>query len=241
VDDVDDPWVFYLVVRKEAGLGFGDMLAATASACVRCADRYEHDPRYAEQFAAWYAMAVRKVTLRANEREWHRLRDELDVALAAPRANVQSVAALPPRRRSQREKLLIQMQALTGPPEELPPSAPPAGGIALPLVLNADAGMSTGKACAQGAHASLHAARSPLARSPFLRPAFESWREAGRPVRVRLASQAAFDALASLPSASVIRDAGFTELAPGTATALALPPLLPGQEPPALLAAAPPP
>src|SRR5690242_12918714 len=59
VDDVDDPWVFYLVVRKEAGLGFGDMLAATASACVRCADRYEHDPRYAEQFAAWYAMAVR--------------------------------------------------------------------------------------------------------------------------------------------------------------------------------------
>ncbi len=189
MDDVDDPWVFYLVVRKEAGLGFGDLLAATASACVRCADRYEHDPRYAEQFAAWYAMAVRKVTLRANEREWHRLRDDFDVALAAPRGTVHSVAALPPRRRSQREKLLVQLQALTGPPDELPPSAPPAGGIALPLVINADAGMSTGKACAQGAHASLHAARSPLAQNPFLRPSFEAWQDAGRPVRVRLASQ----------------------------------------------------
>jgi peptidyl-tRNA hydrolase len=241
VDDADDPWVLYLVVRKHAGLGFGDMLAATASACVRCADRYENDPRYAESFRGWYEMAVRKVTLRANEREWHRLPDGFDVALAAPRGNVDSVAALPPRRRSEREKLLVQLQALTGPPEELPASAPPAGGLALPLVIDADAGMSVGKACAQGAHAALHAARSALAESPFLRPAFEAWREAGRPVRVRLASQEAFGRLSALPSAIVIHDAGFTELEPGTATALALPPLLPGEEPPALLAAAPPP
>jgi peptidyl-tRNA hydrolase len=240
VDDADDPWVLYLVVRKEAGLGFGDMLAATASACVRCADRYEQDPRYEASFRGWYQMAVRKVTLRANEREWHRLRDELDVALAAPRGTVHAVAALPPRRRSEREKLLVQMQALTAMPDELPPSAPPAGGLALPLVINADAGMSSGKACAQAAHASLHAARSPLAQNPFLEPTFDAWKEAGRPVRVRLARRAVFDRLAALPSAIVIHDAGFTELQPGTATALALPPLLPEQEPPALLEAAPP-
>lgn len=83
------------------------------------------------------------------------------------------------------------------------------------LLVNADAGMTTGKTCAQVAHGVFGwALRQDAA-------VLAGWAEAGLPFTVTEADQSAFDA-ARLGALVVIEDAGHTEVDPGTATVLAL-------------------
>jgi peptidyl-tRNA hydrolase len=200
----DDPLVMYLVVQREAPLPLSDALAGAARATLACRDRFAADDRWAPDFAAWQARSFRKVTLKARPGQWRRMRAELDHVVAG------GVAALPPRRRSARERLLAQMQAHTAAAGALPPLADvpvPAGTAA--FALRAGHGMSAGKAMAQVGHAAL------------MLPAAPAWREAGYPCAFGEAPGDGWARLRARPGAVVVRDAGFTEVAPGTETVIA--------------------
>jgi peptidyl-tRNA hydrolase len=157
------------------------------------------------------------VCLRARTlSQWEQLLEEEHPVLAGDPDGA-AVAALPPRRRSQRGPLLERLQAMNSalapPPERADPSD---AREALTYVLNPRYEMSSGKVLAQIAHAAVAAADT---------GAFEQWVAAGCPARVLLPSQAAFSAICDRPDlAARIEDAGLTEVPPGTVTVLALRP-----------------
>ncbi|WP_309081668.1 aminoacyl-tRNA hydrolase [Zhihengliuella sp.] len=95
-----------------------------------------------------------------------------------------------------------------------------AGGAASPdavvLVLNDTLGMSTGKACAQAAHALFAWLLDAIRRD---HPRVDAWLEAGQPVSVRWAGADDFKDLQRQATGPLIRDAGRTEIETGSVTA----------------------
>jgi peptidyl-tRNA hydrolase len=212
----DDPYRMFLVVRRGAidDLETGGVLAGAAA--VACLRRFADDPDHAEAIAAWRARPG-KVTLRARGGQWDELLRSEPLALAGDPDGA-SVAALPPRRRSERSDLLVRrLQAMSSelspPPAEDDPVAVP---DRLTYALNPRLEMSSGKTLAQIAHAATAAAQ---------RPELDGWVAAGCPGRVVVPSATAFGRLCrSGGLAAEVVDAGLTEVAPGTVTVLALSP-----------------
>jgi Peptidyl-tRNA hydrolase PTH2 len=200
---VSDPLRMYLVVRRGAVTDLaraGELAGAAAVACVR-------EPAFAEAVAAWRPRPG-KVCLRArSDGQWHGVLEEPH-ALAGD-----AVAALPPRRRSERGPLLERLQAMSTDLGTAPESAPAVPG-ALTYLINPDAPMSSGKTLAQIAHAAVMAADTGR---------FEDWVAAGCPARV-LAPPDFAVAAGRADLAARVADAGLTEVAPGTVTVVALPP-----------------
>jgi hypothetical protein len=200
---MSDPLRMYLVVRRGAVTELaraGELAGAAAVACVR-------DPEFAEAVAEWRPRPG-KVCLRArSDGQWHGVLEEPH-ALAGD-----AVAALPPRRRSERGPLLEKLQAMSTDLGAAPETAPGRAG-ALTYLLNPDAPMSSGKTLAQIAHAAVMAADSGR---------FEAWVAAGCPARVLAPSPDDFAAAARRDDlAACVADAGLTEVAPGTVTVVAL-------------------
>src|SRR5206468_468973 len=98
--------------------------------------------------------------------------------------------------------------------EDPEPPGPPAADVPL-VLLSPHAAMTTGKAMAQAAHASQLGWRASAPDDA------ERWQAAGFPLAVRDASpqQWRHAVEAGMP---VVHDGGFTEVEPGTATALAV-------------------
>ena len=95
------------------------------------------------------------------------------------------------------------------------PDPPGAPGPGVPVIwLNPDVELTAGKAMAQVGHA------AQLGLAALAPDTAEAWRKDGFPLAVRVADKATWRALLTrdLP---VVRDAGFTEVAPGTCTAVA--------------------
>jgi peptidyl-tRNA hydrolase len=100
--------------------------------------------------------------------------------------------------------------------EPPPQTAPPSDGVT--YLLNPALSMSSGKTIAQIAHAAVMAADS---------GALEDWVAAGCPGTVIAPPRDVFTQTARRDDlAARVVDAGLTEVAPGTVTVLALPPLL---------------
>jgi peptidyl-tRNA hydrolase len=166
-------------------------------------------PEWAEAVAEWDGQRIRKVVRRARGAEWRRALtiDGLDVVERSAELRVYPpvpVDAWPPE--------LSRLQV--GGTNLDDPQPPPVVAPATPLVLlSPHAEMTTGKAMAQAAHA------AQLGRRSLRQRARSRWQAAGFPIAVRDASpaqwQAAIDA-----GAPVVHDGGFTEVEPGTATAL---------------------
>jgi hypothetical protein len=193
----------YLVVRRGAVTDLaraGELAGAAAVACVR-------EPDFAEAVEAWRPRPG-KVCLRArSDGQWHGVLEEPHVLAG------DAVAALPPRRRSERGPLLERLQAMSTDLGEAPATAPPRAG-ALTYLLNPDAPMTSGKTLAQIAHAAVMASDSGR---------FEAWVEAGCPARVLMPSPPDFAAAAARDDlAACVADAGLTEVAPGTVTVVAV-------------------
>jgi peptidyl-tRNA hydrolase len=111
-----------------------------------------------------------------------------------------------------------------------PTPQPPAGVIALIYVLAAELGLSQGKAMAQAGHGALMCADDPKLGDRGPRAGdWRAWERAGRPARVIEADPDRFAAFRKRGGGAVVRDAGFTQVAPGTVTLICLPP---GLEPP---------
>jgi hypothetical protein len=193
----------FLVLRRGAVETLERAAVLGGAAAVACVRRFEIDPEWRERPG--------KVCLRArNPAQWEAVLEQPHALAGDPRG--ESVAALPPRRRSQRGPLLERLQAMSSDlgaaPAELGQPAP----AAVTYVLNPELEMSSGKVVAQVAHAAVMAAA-----------ALPAWAQAGSPGR--LVAPRDFAELAAREDlAARVVDAGLTEVAPGTVTVLALPP-----------------
>jgi peptidyl-tRNA hydrolase len=196
----DDPLVGYLVVRHDADPA--DAVAACATATLKLLG--------CDLFAAsadaqrWAQRSMRKVTLTAKPAKFETVRDTLPGVCADDIA-----VALLPMRKSERPRVLGQLQARSRPLPELPGS-PAVGSAALQVVLCADLEMTVGKACAQASHAAMLALAHGAASSDTT-------------VQVASVDRGLFDALCCEPDVFVVRDAGVTEVEAGSRTAVALP------------------
>ena len=205
----DDPLRMYLVLQRGAVEDLAraaELAGAAAVACVR-------EPSFAEAVAAWRPRPG-KVCLRArNASQWRQVLAEPHRLAGDP--DGEAVAALPPRRRSERGPLLERLQAMSTDLGAAPTRAPAEPG-AVTYLLNPDAEMSSGKTLAQVAHAAVMAADSGR---------LEDWVAAGCPGQVLAPSARAFAGAAARDDlVASVADAGLTEVAPGTITVVALPP-----------------
>ena len=175
---MDDPFRLFLVVRRNALTTLargGELAGAAAVSCVRT---FAGDERFAEDIAAW-RQRPGKVALRARPAQWREmLADEPHVVSGDPEG--ESVAALPPRRRSERGPLLERMQAMTSALEPLPHTVEP-DAARVTYVVNPRLEMSSGKTLAQIGHAAVMAADG---------GGLEDWVAAGCPATVATTSDA---------------------------------------------------
>jgi hypothetical protein len=184
---MDDPLRMFLVVRRGAVETLDRAAVLGGVAAVRCVRDFEIDPEWRERPG--------KVCLRARSpAQW---RDVLELPHAVAD---DAVAALPPRRRSERGPVLEKLQAMSTDLGE-PPSEPRPGRN---YVLNPRLRMSSGKVVAQVAHAAVMA----------------DW---DGDASLYAPEPAAFDALCARDDlAAKVVDAGLTEVPPGTVTVLAM-------------------
>jgi peptidyl-tRNA hydrolase len=213
----------YFVVRKDLRLDVPAAVALAGGATIACARRFGES--HSAAFRAWYGTAVRKIAVRASA-------GELEAVLAAHEGflDERGLACLPPMQRSQAGEPLGSLPAFTDakrPSEPTPQPAPDA--VALTYVLAAELGLSQGKAMAQAGHGALMCADDPRLGDRGPRAGdWRAWEAAGRPARVIEADPDRFGGFVRSGGA-VVRDAGFTQVAPGTVTLVCLPP---GPEPP---------
>jgi peptidyl-tRNA hydrolase len=208
----------YYVVRKDRSLSFGQAMAMGGAGAVACVDRFWRSEFWAASFAAWRATSSRKITLRADREQFDRVA-ELDSALIATDAGP-AMLCLPPRRKSEREILLTELEAFTD--ARQPSKAPEVPTGALVYVIRADVFKNMGKAIAHGGHAALKLVNR---LSTSHGPELQRWRAQGYPGEVRLADEQMWEYLKTEVECISIKDAGSTQVARGTETVLALPPL----------------
>lgn len=210
-------WAMYYVVRSDRRLTFGQAMALGGAGAVACADRFRASERRAASFAAWQAQAYPKVALRANADQFATLAG-IDAAPIPTQADPIALC-LPPRRKSERETQLVELAPFTD--AKLPPEPPAPTPGALVYVIRPGVIKSMGKAIAQAGHAAL-ALTDEMAATH--RTELQRWRAEGMPGEVRLADDERWDRLKAEVDCVVIRDAGYTQVAAGTETVLAIPP-----------------
>lgn len=192
--------------------------AATASIAVCLDPRSEPGGEWHDDVAAWVSGRIRKVARRARGVHWEAVQDlpglTVEVNGAAVRALVPGPVAELPKTVSR-----LQIAGSDLPPDDdLPPAGRPV------LWVNPEVPMTVGKAAAQVGHATmlLAAALEPERLASW---AADSYACAVRTPEVRQwrAQLPGSDPAAAWRERRVVavRDAGFTEIAPGTITVLA--------------------
>ena len=221
-DDPADPaevlaMQLVLHVEKKDPPRRSDVLAAAAVATVAlCLDeRCGPGGEWEREFKAWSGARIRKVSRRARGVAWAGAKELPGVTARCGEAEARAyvpgpVGELDPRLR----KLQINGTDLVDDEPGEPDEAYPV------LWLQAELGMTVGKAAAQAGHASmLLAGAMAVARARV-------WSEAGFRCSVRDADAATWARLAKLVPAGkaiAVRDAGFTEVAAGSMTVIAVP------------------
>ncbi|MTE13126.1 peptidyl-tRNA hydrolase [Nocardia sp. CT2-14] len=195
----------------------GALLAAAASAVVAlCLDeRVGPDGEWEERYLTWKRSRIRKVARRARGAQWLAAQEvdgvTVEFAGAQARALVPGpVGEVDPR---------IRRLQISG--TELPAAEEIAVDPEYPVLwVNAELGMTVGKAAAQVGHASmLLAGALPVGRA-------YAWAAQGFRCTVAEADTAHWAELQRRVvegGAVAVRDAGFTEVAPGSTTVIAVP------------------
>jgi hypothetical protein len=183
--------------------------AAARAALAVCLDpRAEPGGEWHEAVATWIGSRIRKIARRARGAHWTAVQDvpgvTVDVAGAQARALLPGPVDAVPR-------VVARLQiGGTDLPDDDPGPPPPGAPV---IWLNGALGMTVGKAAAQVGHASmLDAAARGLTEVP--------------PYAVRNVPRDRWAELcraAERGAAVAVRDAGFTEVAPGTITAITTP------------------
>ncbi|MFE0325367.1 peptidyl-tRNA hydrolase [Streptomyces sp. NPDC058960] len=191
--------------------------AARAVLVILSDERSLGEGEWARAMRDWQDARIRKVVRRARGAEWRRAEALPGITVTGKSAEVR---VFPPVPLDGWPKDLARLQ-VSGtdledpePPVEADPTAPV-------LCLNPDLGMSAGKAMAQAGHG------AQLAWWALPGEERAAWRDAGFPLAVRTAPPSRWQELTTsgLP---LVRDAGFTEIAPGSCTVVADHPALRG-------------
>ncbi|NEC91245.1 aminoacyl-tRNA hydrolase [Streptomyces sp. SID12501] len=184
--------------------------AARAVLVILGDERSAGDGEWAEVMRDWQDARIRKVVRRARGAEWRRAEALPGITVTGKSAEVR---VFPPVPLDGWPKDLARLQ-VSG--TDLEDPEPPLGpDPAVPVLwLNPELDMSAGKAMAQTGHG------AQLAWWELSDEARALWRDAGFPLTVRTAEPDNWRELTSggLP---LVRDAGFTEIAPGSATVVA--------------------
>ncbi|MDX3572513.1 peptidyl-tRNA hydrolase [Streptomyces sp. ID05-47C] len=212
-------YVLPLVVRLEKAdpPGRTDALetAARAVLVLLSDERALGDGEWARTVRDWQDARIRKVVRRARGGEWRRAGELPGITVTGKAAEVRVFPPVPldgwPKELA---KLQVSGTELDDPQE--PPAADP--GVPV-LWMSPEVEMSAGKAMAQAGHG------AQLAWWELSDAERSSWREAGLPLAVRTAGPERWRELiaSGLP---LVRDAGFTEIAPGSCTVVAEHPAL---------------
>ncbi len=205
--DAAPQFVLPLVVRieKEAPPARTDALetAARAVLVLLSDERSAGDGEWAAAVRDWQDARIRKVVRRARRAEWRRAEALPGITVTGREAEVR---VFPPVPLDGWPKELARLQVSGTELDDPQPPGPPAAGPV--LWFNPELEMSAGKEMAQAGHG------AQLAWWELSEEERAAWRAAGFPLSVRSAGRAEWDALtrSGLP---VVRDAGFTEIAPG--------------------------
>lgn len=211
-------------------------LAAGAAAAICLDPRSEPGGDWHQTVAEYVSGHIRKVTRRARGAHWAAVQDLPGIGVADAGTQLRAllpgpVADLDPR------VSRLQVGGTDVPPDDpppdrlaVPPDEPP--DRALRLWVPTGLPMTVGKTMAQAGHAGMIAAALLLRDGAAGRERLTGWRDAGYPVHVRRVDDAQWARL-SAPlladqagawtggSLLAVRDAGFTEVEPGTVTVLA--------------------
>jgi peptidyl-tRNA hydrolase len=133
----EDPIVMYLIVRESLGMGIGKTAAQCAHASQMLQLKYdtfrseneannlcgwepEHDPSLVTSFKAWLDESFRKVVLKADDKEWDKIKAEfpnkfvlvVDAGLTEIAPMSETVIGLWPMKKSQVPKVIKKLQVL---------------------------------------------------------------------------------------------------------------------------------
>ncbi|HEV7907960.1 MAG TPA: aminoacyl-tRNA hydrolase [Pseudonocardiaceae bacterium] len=197
--------------------------AAAAAAIAVCLDpRAEEGGEWHDEVAQWIGGRIRKVSRRARGAHWEAVQQLPGVTVQVDGAEAR---ALVPGRVADSPKELTRLQ-ISG--SELPDDEPGPVPSGVPrLYLNPRVTMTAGKAAAQVGHATMLLAASLHADGADEQ--LDAWAKTGFRAAVRTPSEAEWDELhpGDDPGAAwqdrgvvAVRDAGFTEVDPGTVTVL---------------------
>lgn len=173
------------------------------------------DGEWARAVRDWQDSRIRKVVRRARGKEWRKATTLPGITVTGERAEVR---VFPPVPLDGWPKELARLQVSGTELDELEPPAAPDARTAV-MWLNPGLEMSAGKAMAQVGHG------AQLAWWMLPDEEREVWRKGGFPLAVRTAGAERWAELTAsgLP---VVHDAGYTEIAPGSATVIAEHPAL---------------
>lgn len=205
----DVPWAMQLAVHAEKTSPPSHSAVCTAAAMAVARVLTAPDPDWREAIRLWQLDRIRKVTRRARGVRWTAVQALPGVTVEYAGAEVRAfvpgpVTELPP----DLAKLQVAGLDLDDDSAGLKPPEPPYAALAL----NPGVGMSTGKAAAQCGHA------VQLLLWRAAEPGRSAWIGAG--LRVHLERGETWRRCVERATVAV-RDAGFTEVPPGTMTAIA--------------------
>ncbi len=185
--------------------------AAAASAVAVCLDpRADVGGEWHEAVRAWVAGRIRKVSRRARGVQWEAVQELPGVTVTVDGASVRSLL---PVLVSETPREVAKLQ-ISG--SDLPLDTPgPVPEGAHVLLVNPRVEMSAGKLAAQVGHASM------LLAPHLSDDELKAWTAIDYRCAVRTPSVAEWDALIHRGDVVAVRDAGFTEVEPGTTTVLA--------------------
>ncbi|WP_322726013.1 aminoacyl-tRNA hydrolase [Streptomyces spongiae] len=214
-------FVLPLVVRieKSAPPARTDALetAARAVLVMLSDERSLGDGEWARAMRDWQDARIRKVVRRARGAEWRRAEALPGITVTGKSAEVR---VFPPVPLDGWPKDLARLQVSGTDLDD--PEPPVEADLSAPVLwMNPEVGMSAGKAMAQAGHG------AQLAWWELSDADRAAWRDAGFPLAVRTPAPDSWRHLTTsgLP---VVRDAGFTEIAPGSCTVVADHPTLRG-------------
>lgn len=228
--DEEEPWALNLVVRveRDTTVAHEDLLDAAASAVVKLLLDDRAQVEWCDSITRWHDGRIRKLCRRARGVKWEATAslDHVEVTIGSA-----TVRAFVPTPVASQPVVLAKLQLSGTDFEGKADGAIEKGDLVVWLSPRVE--MTSAKAAVQGAHgAQLIAERLVAASHAGQDEELSQWRGNGCAIKVREATEAEWATLLEVDEDYLqycfIRDAGFTEVAAGSLTAIGVAPSLAG-------------